>query len=386
MKNIKTINVHERLAYLIKHNAAFQKFYRIVVGNCIRALGLFIKTDKNLILFSSYGGKKYNDSPKVLFEAIQKDDRFYGYHYIWAFENPSSFQIPNAQTVKIDTLKYFITALQAKVWITNVNIERGLHFKKKETIYLNTWHGTEPKKGGNAVKGRGDYDFSNVDIFCCDGEYTKTAFVKYWNAKEENMIWCGRPREDRLSSFTTHDREKIRFQLKIPTEKAVILYMPTWRERERPEFNYTLWEEKLGEGFILCMRTHHFTSNDMGENYNESFFRDVTEYDDVNELYLAADILISDYSSAFFDYGLLGKPFFCYAPDYDQYSKEYGLFIDMKKEFPNGVFEKETVLLDAILNMNYKEECQKCKKYCDRYVSHPCNATQICLDALYKRL
>ncbi|HCJ08043.1 MAG TPA: CDP-glycerol--glycerophosphate glycerophosphotransferase, partial [Lachnospiraceae bacterium] len=129
------------LEYLIKHNAFVQLCYRKIVSAFFKILGCFIKTDPKLVLLTSMSGDQYNDSPRVLFKAMLKDDYFKTYHYIWAFKNPEKFNVPHAETIKIDTMRYFIVALKAKIWITNVNIERGLDFKKKNTIYLNTWHG-----------------------------------------------------------------------------------------------------------------------------------------------------------------------------------------------------------------------------------------------------
>lgn len=347
-----------------------------------RLIGLFITTDNKLVLLSSYGGDQYSDSPRVLFEAMKKDSRFKNLKYVWAFSNPQQYDVHSASKVKIDTFKYFKTALKAKIWITNVNIERGLKFKKKKTIYLNTWHGTGPKKGGNAVKGRKDYDFSKVDIFCCDGQYTHDVFVKWFNVKEKNMLWCGRPREDELFQFTSEDKEKIRKQLNIPRDKKIILYMPTWREYGNKDLNYDLWENTLDNEYMVIVRSHHFTKDYFAKE-NNNFWKDVSDYPDVNELYYVADILISDYSSAFFDYGLLGKPMFCYAYDYEKYKNEYGLFMDLEHEFPNGVIEDEKILISTILNMDYKQECKKSFAYCNKYVHHNINATQCCLDRIY---
>lgn len=378
--------MHDKLAYIIKHNRLVQLVYRIVVSACIRFIGVFVKTDEKLVLLSSYGGKQYSDSPRVLFEAMQKDERFKKFHYVWAFEETKDFNIHNAKSIKIDSLQYFITALKAKIWITNVNIERGLHFKKRETVYLNTWHGTGPKKGGNAVKGRSDYDFSNVDIFCCDGVYTHDVFQKWWNAKEESMLWCGRPREDELFMFTEADKLRIRKALQIPQEKKIILYMPTWREYGSQEINLWAWKEMLEEKYVLCMRAHHFSRKDALVEDKNLFVYDVTAYSNVNELYCIADILISDYSSAFFDFGLLGKPIYCYAYDYERYRDTYGLFMDLEHEFPNGIMRTEQQLLDAIVNMDYEEECKKSSTYINGYVKHPVNATQCCINEIYKKL
>lgn len=374
-----------KVAYAIKHYPVIQILYRWILSNAFKLLGLFIKTDENLALFVSYGGKQYSDSPKVIFESMRRDSRFEKVKYVWAFEQPEKFNIEGARKIQINSLGYFITALRAKIWVTNVNVERGLNFKRRNTIYLNTWHGTGPKKGGNAVKGRKDYDFSRVDIFCCDGDYTKNVFIKWFNAKEENMIECGRPREDELLEFTEKDKVRIQKELRIPEGKKVCLYMPTWREYGNRNLTVKLWENELSEKYVMLVRTHHFAQNDVFAQVNGDFWIDVSSYPNVNELYYVADVLISDYSSAFFDYGLLKKPMVCFAYDYEQYKQSTGLFIDLEKEFPNSIMRSEKEVLNFLKEMDYTQECKKAGAFCQRYVSRPHNATKICLDALYQK-
>ena len=378
--------MHDKLAYMIKHYPWIQWTYRVVMSFLLRVWGIFTGFDDHLVLFSAMSGDQFAGSPRILYEAMKQDPRFQDFHYVWAFTHPEKQDVPGAQKVKMDSAAYFRAALRAKVWITDVNIERGLNFKKKQTIYLNTWHGTGPKKGGNAVSGRKDYDFSRVDIFCCDGQYTHDVFIKWFRATEESMLWCGRPREDELMHFTDADRARIRRSLNIPENKKVILYMPTWREGSLPQLHCPLWEQSLGDGYIVLLRSHHFTKESPAALGNTAFWRDVTDYPNVNELYLAADVLISDYSSAFFDYGLLRKPMICFAPDYDEYSRNYGLFMDMEKEFPNGVMRTEQQVLQFLTSMNYAHECDICGAYCAGYVAHDGNATRMCIDKIVEKI
>ena len=376
--------MHDMIAWLIKHVPLIQWLYRVVMGAFFRFIGLFVKTDEKLVLLSSYGGEQYSDSPKVIYEAMKKDERFKDYRFVWTFVNPEVFSNVDADKVKTDSMAYFVTALKAKIWITNVNIERGLRFKKKATVYLNTWHGTGPKKGGNAVKGRKDYDFSYVDIVCVDGKYARDEMVHWFNALDENLLYSGRPREDELFEMNEATTQKVRAYFDIPEDKKIVLYMPTWREYGNLELNYELWEKELSDEYVMLVRAHHFAKGNIC-NSDKNFWIDASSYPNVNDLYWISDILISDYSSAFFDYGLLAKPMICFAYDYEKYEADNGLFMDLKNEFPSGLKRTEAEVIEFIKNMDYDGESERCKAYVDRYVSHPGNATQMCIDKIHEK-
>lgn len=377
--------MHDKIAWIIKHVPIIQWLYQKIMSLFFKFIGYFYKVDNNLILFSSYGGDQYSDSPKVLFETIKNDPRFVGFRYVWAFSDPDKFDVANADKVKIDTFAYFKTALQAKIWITNVNIERGLHFKKKNQIYLNTWHGTGPKACGNGIKGRKDYDFSYVDIICVDGKHSRNLMINSFNALDSHLIYSGRPREDELYYFSDDTTKHVRSILNIPQDKKVLLYMPTWREHGNLELSKELWETNLSDNYVMLVRSHHFMKNSIATT-DCNFWIDVSSYPNVNELYWIADILISDYSSAFFDYGLLAKPMICFAYDYDEYVKQTGLIMNLKDEFPSGIKSTEDEVIHHIQVLDYKEESLKTKDYINSYLSRGNNATSMCIERIVELL
>lgn len=381
-------NLREILAYLIKHNTIIQRIYQQFFNVVFNILGDLVSRDEKLVLLSSYGGKQYSDSPRILFEVMKTDPRFSDFRYVWAFESPSHIEVDGAEKVRIDSVRYFLCALKAKIWITNVNIERGLHFKRPHTIYLNTWHGTGPKKGGNAVPGRKDYDFSQVDILCVDGKYMRDVMLQYFGACERGLLYSGRPREDELFRFQESDRKRIRNRLRLPEEKKIILYMPTWREYGNQELDYDYWRSRISDQYVMLIRAHHFSGSLQPNHQGDSFLYDMSSYPNVNELYWIADILISDYSSAFFDYGLLGKPMICYAYDYDRYTREYGLFMDLQNEFPGGIKRSEQEVIDEIYTIasDYTAASGLCRQYCESYVTHNGDATEQCLNRLAELL
>ena len=124
-----------KIINLVKNNNSIYKIYSYTFNFFLLLMKIFIKVKDNIILINSFGGKKYDDSPRVIFEYMKTQEKYEKYKIYWAFENPERFDIEGATKIKIDTLQYFIIALKAKYWITNSAIERGLKFKNKKTVY-----------------------------------------------------------------------------------------------------------------------------------------------------------------------------------------------------------------------------------------------------------
>ncbi len=378
--------MRQRLIYILKHNAAIQAIYRVVMSFVFRVWGLFIKTDENLVLFVSFMGLNFNDSPKAVYDYMQAHREYKNYRCVWAFEDPSKF--PDLETVKIDTPVYFKTALKAKYWITNTNIERGLHFKKKDQKYLNTWHGIALKYIGNDVAGRSDFNFDTVNYLCVCGDYDERVFKTAFRAKESSYLRVGLPRNEELWNVSDDKKQRMRAKLGIPAEKKVILYAPTWRESTdggksyeiKPPIHFDLWKKELGEEYIVLFRAHHQTTKVLGVQYDE-FVRDVSSYPAVNDLMTAADILITDYSAIAFDFSILCRPIFCYAYDYDTYLVERGTYFRIDEKYPNKSCRTEDELLSRIKGIDYKAECANTRRFRDEFIQYGIGATEACVKA-----
>lgn len=350
--------------------------------------GAFRKTDDNLVLFVSFMGKNFNDSPKVIYDYMQSHSEYKKYCCVWAFEHPEDF--PYLNTVKIDSLSYFKTALTAKYWITNTNIERGLKFKKKDQVYLNTWHGIALKYIGNDCPGRKDYNFDTLDYLTVSGDYDERVFKSAFNARETSFVRCGMPRNEELWFADERKRKQIRRKLGISEGKMAILYAPTWRESKdggksyiiKPPIHFDEWRKELGDNYIVLFRAHHQTTKVLGIEYNE-FVRNVSNYPAVNDLMIAADILVTDYSAIAFDFSILCKPIFCYAYDYDSYIAERGTYFNIDEKYPNKSCRNEQELLNRIKNMNYQIECENTKRFRDEFIQYGVGATEKCVKLLF---
>lgn len=356
------------------------------MSSVFRAGGGAIPIDENLVIFVSFMGMGFNDSPKAIYDYMQSHDEYKKYRCVWAFEHPERF--PDLDTVKIDTPVYFKTALRAKYWITNTNIERGLRFKKKDQVYLNTWHGVALKHIGNDCPGRKDFNFDTVDHLVVSGDYDEKVFRSAFNADPSTYLRCGMPRNEELWLADDKKRKAIRDKLNLPIDKKVILYAPTWRESTdggrnyeiKPPIHFDEWKRQLGDDYVVLFRAHHQTTKVLGIEFDE-FLRDFSDYPAVNDLMMAADMLITDYSSIAFDYAILCKPIFCYAYDYDTYLAERGTYFVIDDQYPNKSCRTEEELLDRIKGIHYEEECENTRRFRDSFVQYGIGATEKCVKA-----
>lgn len=382
------MGLRNKIVYILKHNLAIQRLYSLTMSIVFRIVGAFIKTDPDLVLFVSFMGKSFNDSPKAMFDYMKAHPEYLKYDCVWAFESPDKY--PDLKSVKIDTFDYFKTALKAKYWVTNTNIERGLKFKKRGTVYLNTWHGIALKTIGNDCPGRKDYNFDTLDYLAISGEYDAKVFRSAFNAKEESYLRCGMPRNERLWNAVPEEKEEMRTKLGIPHDKKAILYAPTWRDSLdggasydfNPPIDFKNWRELLGEEYVVLFRHHVITTKVSGFTFDE-FLRDVSSYPDVNDLMIAADILVTDYSAIAFDYSILCRPILCFAYDYDSYLASRGTYFDMDSSYPNKSCRTEKELLERIITLDYSAECKNTEIFRNQFVEYGQEATKVCVETLF---
>lgn len=384
------------LMNIIKYFGFVYTIYFYFFSFVLKVVKLFVKTDKNLVLITSFGGKKYDDSPKCIFDAMKQDSRFNDFKFVWAFHEPEKFDVQGATKIKTDTIKYFVTALKAGCWITNSSIERGLQFKSKDTFYFNTWHGSPIKKMGSDVKGENKSfktkSKSAIDVMTTQSDFESNIFSRVFFIPKENFLKCGLPRNDALVNYDQNQKEKIREKLGIPKNKKVILYAPTFREYERDAMKNCVldipmsvdtWKEKLGNDYVLLLRAHYEVAKVMNLKDND-FVINVSEYPALNDLMIVSDMLVSDYSSIFFDYSVMDKPMLHFTYDYDKYAVSRGVYFDIRKFVSGGANEME--LIDVILNMNCQKELEKTKQFRNKYVNYYGNAIKESVDCIAKRI
>lgn len=336
---------------------------------------------ENLVVFESFQGKAYSDSPKYIYEYMHRNNK--DYNCVWVLNDAK--KIPGSpKTVKRFSLRYYYYMARAKYIVSNVRMPNS-YIKREGQMYLQTWHGTPLKRlagdmadvhmpGTNSVRYKRNFnrETNKWDYLIAPNQYASDIFKRaFWF--NNTMLETGYPRNDVLTndnhpSIIQHLKKK----LDLPKHKKIILYAPTWRDDEyykvgKYQFSLHLdlerLKEEFGDDYIILLRMHYVIASNMDLTGLEGFAYDVSSYDDVSELYLVSDILITDYSSVFFDYANLKRPILFYTYDIEKYKGQLrGFYIDMETELPGPLLMTNDQVADAIENIDKVSE-----KYEERY-------------------
>lgn len=354
-------------------------------------LGTYILRPKNnILLFESSNGRNYTGNPRYVYEEILNQGLDKELKCVWVFMHPEEVKIPgNAIKVKRSFFKFLYYAIVSGTWVFD---SRHLYYlkKNKKTKYIQTWHGTPLKKLGLDM----DYiDMSgNQDIQKYHDEFTKNS--KDWQylisqnsysseifrrafAFDGEMLEIGYPRNDILfSKDNPEDIASIKDKFNIPKDKKIILYAPTWRDNEyhqkgeykfATEMDFDQMHKELSNDYVLIVKFHYLVKENIDWSKYDDFVIECDANWDIQELYLASDILITDYSSVMFDYAILRRPMLFFTYDLEFYKDSLrDFYFDMFEEVPGPLVENTHDLIDEIKNLNDEDyELKYGKKYDD---------------------
>ena len=354
----------------------------------------FGRIDDKLVYFQTFSGRGYSDSPKAMYEYMLKAPEYRDYRFVWSFKEPEKFEfLRNDRTdiVKFRTRADNKALRRAKYWISNYRMLDHQHPRKGQ-VYVQCWHGTPLKRLGydlessdnsmnsmQEIREKYRTDAKKFSYLISPSPFTTEKFASAWNLVETNqthkIIEEGYPRNDRLINTTDEERTEIRKSLGVD-DKKVILYAPTWRDNQhtsgegytyKTEVDFDKLKRELGDEYVILFRAHYLVANSFDFDRYAGFVRDVSSYSDINELYIAADILITDYSSVFFDYANLRKPMIFYMYDLEQYANELRGFYISLDELPGPIVRDEDSLIAEIRACDTWKPDSKYEEFCGKY-------------------
>ncbi len=364
------------------------KKYKKICNKLYNKVFIKLPINKKRVMFESFLGRNVSGNPKYLYEQMIKDGLDNKYDLIWILNNIDEPINGSGKKVKRKTLKYYYYMATSKYWIFNCRQADEI-IKRKENIYLQTWHGTPLKKLAmdmDNVNMAGQTDINEYkekfynnsrrwDYLLIQNDYSREIFKKAFAFNK--TILNGYPANDIL--YTENNKEsidKIKDKLNIPKNKKIILYAPTWRDdnfykkghyRMNIELDLDKMQKELGNEYIILLRMHYLITNNINIEKYKGFVYDYSQGYDIQELYLVSDILITDYSSVMFDYSNLNRPIIFFTYDIEQYRDALrGFYFDFEEEAPGPlVVDTEGVIecLKSIDDINKQYENKKERFY-----------------------
>jgi CDP-glycerol glycerophosphotransferase len=322
-----------------------------------RAISAARRVDPGIILFESWHGA-CNDSPRAISEELHR--RGADFQHIWAVA-PGTPGVPDwATTVEPESRAYLEALGRAGHVVTN-NTMPGYFHKKRATRYLQTWHGTPLKRIAFDIPGRSlanqpkyqrrlAEDVAAWDHLVSPNPFSTEVFRRAFRFEGE-ILETGYPRNDLLSSPERDAiRDRVRAALGIEPGARTLLYAPTWRDDAAfsLELDVARLLDRLGDGHVLLLRAHELVARTVAASPRPGLV-DVSAYPDNRDLYLAADVLITDYSSAMFDFAVTGKPILLFTYDLEHYRDTLrGFYFDFEREAPGPLLTTTDEVIAAL--------------------------------------
>lgn len=385
------------------------EFLRYAKKIVMRALLTPIKLlpiKKNQVILVNDLSYKYAGSPKAIGQELER--RYPGkFKIVVSAKDPSSYahlEEQGIQVVKFNSPAYFINGLTSKIFVTNSGGFSYLPIRKSQYV-INTWH------GGGAYKKCGIDMYNDTELFKKDlrlqGDHTSAFLSSCRRFTEEvsramlvprEVFWeIGLPRNDIMLRGDDQLRREVREKIGLQEDERLILFAPTYRKindnyfKDSVAISYGVdtkrvcaaMEQRFGGKWRFAMRYHPCVVNrgdmeDMG-------VMDLTDYEDMQELMLAADAMINDFSSSMWDFMLTGRPSFLFAVDLDHYVATTEVYTPVSEwPFPRSVNNDE--LEKNILMFDEEDYAAACKRHYDSLGGcETGKATQLVCERIYEQ-
>lgn len=335
----------------------------ILIRSLWKVCGM-LPMERNSVLFSSFDGRGYSDSPKAIAQALLDsgaDVKLY-----WMVKSQKEAESLPKQIVPVDRndkLAMIRAYSTSRVWVNNCR--QFARNKRRGQFYLQTWHGFALKmieKDAQQALPE-DYlrmcrhDGATTDLMVSGSSFMSDLYRRsFWFDGE--VAAFGTPRNDIFFQDNSHLLKKIRQVLALPEDRKLLLYAPTFRADHSLDA-YALdteqllraCEQRFGGAWTALIRLHPGIADKSAGlfPYDGQRIVDATAYPDMQELLAGVDLLITDYSSSMFDYALSGKPCVQFALDIEAYKKDRNFYFPIQ-QLPFPLAQSNAELEDLILH------------------------------------
>ena len=342
------------------------RIFRFLIGKLLSFICNILQIKKGKIVFSNFNGRGWGDNPKYIAQEILHQNL--PFDLVWLVSNTNEYMPASIRKVRFGSLRMKYELSTAHIIINNVKNDLPYR-KKKKQYYIQTWHGgfalkyierevEEKLSSFYVADSKRDSLKTDLMLAACSIDYLIMQNYFWYNGE---IFRKGIPRNDIYFKNEPGVIEKVRLYLHVPPNHHLVLYAPTFRNSEDTSmFNLNVQKviealrERFGGEWSVVIRMHPNVSRLANRFQYSNNIIDGSQYPDVQELSVAVDSLITDYSSMIYDFMIMKKPVFLYASDLEEYTKERGLRSIFYK-LPFTLCQTNDELLDAIQYFDDKE-------------------------------
>ena len=362
----------KRLLTKIRHSKLVRNIYKflfLILGK--------LPGDPRLVIFESFFGRQYSCNPRAIYEYMKIHCPEYKLYWSVDKRYLQNFKDKDVEIITRFSLKWLFYMPRARYWVTNVRMPLWLP-KPNHTLYVQTWHGTPLKKlgvdidevympGTNTENYQRNFTMESAkwDYLVSPNSYSTKIFRRAFSFEKE-IIESGYPRNDYLyQANNKREIDSLKRRYGLPLDKKVILYAPTWRDdqyfsvgkyRFQLELDLKRMQEELGKHYIVILRMHYLIAEQLDVSEFAGFAYDFSHHEDIRELYLISDLLITDYSSVFFDYANLRRPMIFFVYDIEDYRDRLrGFYFDLEKKAPGPLVKTTEEVIQAIKHFEERD-------------------------------
>lgn len=360
------------------------KAKRYIIYFCIFLHRLIHGIKKNTVVFISFDGKTYSDNPRGISEMLYKMAP--EIEIKWLFINPESKKNTVPSYVKAinagNTIKIYLEMATAGVFVSNFSLP--LLHKNKKQLFIQTWHGDKAFKKilyDSAFMTADKLVSESIDGYCdyaiAGSEYGERQYRSAFRYTGE-IINQGMPRNDKLININQEEISKIKTELGICSDTGVLMYAPTLRRKNQGNRTaqevkglnisslLSILENKYNKKWVCLLRAHPAVDTLGNINCDERII-DVTKYEDMSDLLLISDMLITDYSSCAGDFALLRRPIILFQCDREEYMKKDRTFYFNIEDSPYFVAESQEEIEVIINDMSVEKAKRNCEEILEFY-------------------
>jgi len=327
--------------------------------------------DGRKVVFSCFQGRSYDDSPRVISERLH--ERCPEAKIVWLLDGEAMRTVKPKMPDYIRTVRYksrtaFGELATARVWVDNFTKHNCLRWNRDRQFYIQTWHGDRAiKKICYDIGLPGDRRIEErCDRVVTASSFGEGMFRTAFRYRGE-YIRAGTPRNDVLVKNDPAQAARIRQKLGVAPGVKLLLYAPTYREnasivpkRAQMDLGRTLdrLEKKTGARW-MCLYRAHYLSGGIDLEAVRGRIVDATRYEDMAQLLLAADMVLTDYSSCALDFILRDKPALFFTADWDEYVSTRPVYFDVRQTPCMTAADQDELeaLIDSLTKERVRENC-----------------------------